>query len=837
MKRIIPPIVMLVIIMTNAFSQDACGPIGWAAYDGSTIGGGTATPVVVTNFADFKIQVESNSPKVIYIEGTIGSGVSDRVTVKSDKTIFGQPGAKLIGGMDIKDANNVIVRNLKIQGPGAVDVDGVDCITIQNSTRVWCDHLEVYDGQDGNLDIVNGSNYVTITWCKFYYTGASQNHQFCNLIGNSTNKISDRDKLKVTMQYNWWTDGVKERMPRVRYGQVHVVNNLYDSENASNCIRAGREADLLIESNVFRGVNKPIDLYNNDFTGVTARNNSFISTSGNTNGSGTSFTAPYNLQITSVSEVEALVKSGAGPTLSSPNDCGSNDNTPPAISVSSPSNGTQFTSPATIIIQVDASDVDGQVVKIEYFEGNNKLGEGVSHTWTGVAEGNYIITVVATDDDGAQTVSSPVSVQVGADVVYDCNGDENGSAYYDGCGECVGGNTGKDACISTCDVVGAQYGLIGFGNTNGSTTGGAGGDEVIVTNGTDLQNAIKEADGPRIIYVNGTITPSNSGSLSKIDIKDASDISIIGVGTSGDFDGIGIKVWRANNIIIQNVKVHHVLIGDKDAISIEGPSDHIWVDHCELYAELDGVGKDYYDGLLDMKRDVFDVTFSWNYLHDSWKASLSGSSETDNESRNVTYHHNRFENINSRLPLFRYGTGHVFNNYYKDVVSTGINSRLGACIRIENNVFENVHNPYVTAYSDVDGYGELINNSLINSPFEYASDTRMLPSCQANILYNYSGYLNCVEDVAFIVEEYSGVGKLNSVITSVSSEFTASQLEVFPNPTAGDVRISQSVKWQLLNLQGEVLSEGDGEELNVSELPTGTYFLKTPRIVIPIFKQ
>ena len=39
-----------------------------------------------------------------------------------------------------------------------------------------------------------------------------------------------------------------------------------------------------------------------------------------------------------------------------------------------------------------------------------------------------------------------------------------------------------------------------------------------------------------------------------------------------ELKGIGIKIWRANNIIIRNLKIHEVASGDKDAIGIEGPS-------------------------------------------------------------------------------------------------------------------------------------------------------------------------------------------------------------------------------------------------------------------------
>ena len=46
-------------------------------------------------------------------------------------------------GITIKDANNIIIRNLKIQG-----VKGNDVITIQNSKRVWVDHNEFFSDPD-----------------------------------------------------------------------------------------------------------------------------------------------------------------------------------------------------------------------------------------------------------------------------------------------------------------------------------------------------------------------------------------------------------------------------------------------------------------------------------------------------------------------------------------------------------------------------------------------------------------------------------------------------------------------------------------------------------------
>lgn len=298
-------------------------PAGWAGIEGAVTGGAGGTVTEVATIADLQRLAKAAGKAVIYVKGRLGDGQS-RVEIASDKTIYGLPGAVLSGGIDIKKGvSNVILRNLKVEGPGAVDVDGVDGIGLQGCRRIWLDHLDVSDGQDGNLDITNEADLVTVSWCKFTYTSKSKDHQFSSLIGSSDSKTADRGKLRVTLHHNWWADGVKERMPRVRFGKVHVANNLFNSNAASTCVRAGFEADLLVEGNAFLNVGTPIDLFENDFTAITARNNLFVGTKGNTEGKGTAFTPPYALTLDPAASVEAKVKGsasapGAGATLGDP---------------------------------------------------------------------------------------------------------------------------------------------------------------------------------------------------------------------------------------------------------------------------------------------------------------------------------------------------------------------------------------------------------------------------------------------------------------------------------------------------------------------------------------
>jgi hypothetical protein len=86
----------------------------------------------------------------------------------------------------------------------------------------------------------------------------------------------------------------------------------------------------------------------------------------------------------------------------------------PVVVLSAPTNGTVFIAPATITLAASASDVDGQVVMVEFFSGTNKLA-GLTNTpyqftWSNVPAGIYSLFASATDNLGATNTSSIVTV-------------------------------------------------------------------------------------------------------------------------------------------------------------------------------------------------------------------------------------------------------------------------------------------------------------------------------------------------------------------------------------------------------------------------------------------
>jgi pectate lyase len=310
--------------------------VGWAAVSGmgvdTTTGGGNATPVVVTTLADLNNVARGTNAAVIYVGGDIGGNVS----VGSNKTIVGVCGGQVTGHIAVDRSVNVIVRNLKIVGynctdQGAVQAmacsGGADAVSVENGAHhVWFDHDDISDGSDGNLDITQGADFVTVSWSKFHYsslradlvggadaTGAS-GHRFSNLIGAADNNPIDVGHLNVTWHHNWWAENVNQRMPRTRYGQIHLFNNLYTSAGDSYCIALGMSANIRDENNAFNGVRAPFNLNMDDPTALlTSVGNLYSAGVSGVADIGNAFVPTYAYTPDPTAGLEAAVRAGAGP--------------------------------------------------------------------------------------------------------------------------------------------------------------------------------------------------------------------------------------------------------------------------------------------------------------------------------------------------------------------------------------------------------------------------------------------------------------------------------------------------------------------------------------------
>jgi pectate lyase len=288
-------------------------------------------------------------------------------------------------------------------------------------------------------------------------------------------------------------------------------------------------------------------------------------------------------------------------------------------------------------------------------------------------------------------------------------------------------------------------GLVGFAAVSGmglsTTTGGAGGSTVTVTNASGFLAAIGSSS-PLIIRVNGTISLSGMN-------KVASNKSIIGVGTAGKITGGGLTLSGVSNIIIRNITFTNA---SDDSINIEQGSHHIWVDHNDL--------SNGYDGLVDIKRGSDYVTVSWNHFHNHDKTALlghdDGNGSQDLGHLRVTYHHNWFNGTTQRHPRVRFANPvHVYNNYYVNNGGYGVASTMNAGVLVEGNYFQGVASPIVTQTGDSDP-GNIVqrNNVFSSSGTPQTRGSVVEPSSY----YRYT--LDSASNIPTIVRNGAGVGKL-----------------------------------------------------------------------------
>ncbi|XP_043689368.1 putative pectate lyase 2 [Telopea speciosissima] len=212
------------------------------------IGGKYGNTYVVTTEADDPINPKPGTlrygaiqtePLWIIFDRDMVIKLQNELMVNSYKTIDGR-GAKVEIAygpcITVQGVSHVIIHGISVHDcipgkPGMVrsspthvgqrlGSDG-DAITVFASSNVWIDHCYLARCADGLTDVTHGSTAVTIS--NNYFT----QHNKVMLLGHNDAFTADKD-LKVTVAFNYFGRGCVQRMPRVRLGYAHVVNNRYD---------------------------------------------------------------------------------------------------------------------------------------------------------------------------------------------------------------------------------------------------------------------------------------------------------------------------------------------------------------------------------------------------------------------------------------------------------------------------------------------------------------------------------------------------------------------------------------------------------------------------------
>ncbi|GMH01342.1 hypothetical protein Nepgr_003181 [Nepenthes gracilis] len=177
-------------------------------------------------------------PLWIIFKGPMVIKLNEELIMTSHKTIDGRGAQVHItggAGFTLQFVSNIIIHGIYIhdiqQGSGGLIRDSVDHygfrtmsdgdgISLFGATNVWLDHLSMRNCHDGLIDAIQGSTAITISNCHF------TKHNEVMLFGASDSYPKD-SIMQITVAFNHFGQGLVQRMPRCRYGFVHVVNNDY----------------------------------------------------------------------------------------------------------------------------------------------------------------------------------------------------------------------------------------------------------------------------------------------------------------------------------------------------------------------------------------------------------------------------------------------------------------------------------------------------------------------------------------------------------------------------------------------------------------------------------
>jgi hypothetical protein len=107
-----------------------------------------------------------------------------------------------------------------------------------------------------------------------------------------------------------------------------------------------------------------------------------------------------------------------GTAYASLSEPGSGLNQPPQVVITAPADGISTMRTDAVVIRAEAQDIDGYVVKVEFFANGEKIGhdtdgcDGWAIEWRCYPVGEYEIIARATDDDGAVADSAPIGIWV-----------------------------------------------------------------------------------------------------------------------------------------------------------------------------------------------------------------------------------------------------------------------------------------------------------------------------------------------------------------------------------------------------------------------------------------
>jgi hypothetical protein len=269
-----------------------------------------------------------------------------------------------------------------------------------------------YSGDGGN-DYTNAQNWINllagantagikVSWCNWSFcdkaeSSAALNPGACGNAGwNNTSTSGTWVKNHILSPADSWASGTANTPPSVSL--TSPTNNAAFNAPASITITANAtDAD---------GTISKVELYNGTTLLATLTSAPYTYTWANVAAGAYTLTAKAT-DNSAASTTSVAISITVNTVVT---------NSPPSVSVTAPTNNATFIAPATITLTANATDADGTINKVSFYNGATILATltaaPYTYSWTNVAVGTYAITAKATDNSGAVTTSSAVTITV-----------------------------------------------------------------------------------------------------------------------------------------------------------------------------------------------------------------------------------------------------------------------------------------------------------------------------------------------------------------------------------------------------------------------------------------
>ena len=177
------------------------------------------------------------------------------------------------------------------------------------------------------------------------------------------------------------------------------------------------------------------------------------------------------------------------------------------------------------------------------------------------------------------------------------------------------------------------------------------------------------------------------------------NITIEGVGDDAVIRGFGFLIRNSKSVELRNFAIMSCM---DDGVSLDTDNSNIWIHHLDVFYGKRGSGdKAKGDGAIDLKSDSKRITIDNCHFWDTGKSSLCGM-KSESGPNYITYHHNWFDHSDSRHPRVRTMSVHVYNNYFDGVAKYCAGATTGSSVFVENNFFQNSHNPMLISMQGAD---------------------------------------------------------------------------------------------------------------------------------------